>query len=184
MRDDDKAIDNHGLRSLADTGERAEADCMLPIGYLGHSMKQIVASGVPITSGIWLLPFYDLPKVGGDFFATEITFDLAGTLHPGEVRSRPRLSKCYTSRVETLIERVPDIVQGLGGLASDGARQSSVCLDLEAMVLGLVVRLYDDAHSVREEVLTQTVKFVDGFCCPLESFFRAIERCESNYHPS
>ena len=41
-------------------------------------MEKVVAAGIPITSGIWLLPFYDLPKVGGDVFAAEVAFDLPG----------------------------------------------------------------------------------------------------------
>jgi len=91
-------------------GRCLEADSMLPIGYRGESTNNVIASGVTLTSGVWLLPLEWLPDFGRQP-SRQKSFEVGvGILRPRIVDVSLRsFSYGGAGRVSHLVERVFDM---------------------------------------------------------------------------
>lgn len=165
-----------------------EADCVLPIRELGDFSNCIVSPGVSVTSRVWLFPFNDLPKFGGDGAVFEGSVEVDGASAPREMQiSFLGDPPNGTARGKHgLVKRVPKVAQCLGRPSGQGARNGIEYLELVDLITGFRIDIYD--LSIRlspfndgaqrlgvKEISETNIKLVDCFPCPSDTFLRTIK---------
>jgi len=177
-----------GVNITGNSRGNSQADCVLPIRQLGDFSNCVVSPGVSVSSRVWLFPFDDIPKFGGNGAIFQGSIEVGKTGFPREIQVAllGHLSNGNARSVNGLVEGIPKIPQRLGRLSGQGTWKGFEYLELVNFIAGFRVDIHD--LSVRllplndrpkglgtEEIEEAHIKLVNCFPCPSDAFLRAIK---------
>lgn len=168
--------------NLLGDGGNDQPNGVFGVGYLGHFADKIVASGVGITSGVWLLPFDTIPKLprnGGAFLTPLEAPDQigGGVFSPRVVTWTDGPRDCFAGREDSLVEAMPQIVDGLGPPPGNNVRGRFPLHELERVFSQIFVELFDEFEGflVFGESSKSRRPFIDCFVCPFDQITRLLK---------
>lgn len=173
-----------------DTSQRGRSEGqvkgVLPVGYLGQFSDKVIASGVTITSGVWLQRAKRWPKFWGDFGvgrsgllanSPQAVFEVDWRVGPREVDGfLRRLPNGRKTSVGRLVETVADMGECLGGAFSDDRRKPFDQNNLMDFLSRIFVYIDDAFEGVSfEEGPALGIVLLDSFLSPTECLASAGE---------
>lgn len=179
----------HGKRAAArsrdvrvthtsDVGTECKADSMLSVGYLGEFPDKVIASGVPLTSWVWLEPAQCWPKIFGvdrdlGFFVAlrDAAFEIRWVVSPGKVNVF-----LGGSVPESLVSPMHDGIKGvtrqrdrLSPLSGQSIRDGELADVLDDMFPGLRINLFDATEVLStSEAPRGDIEFLECFATPVD----------------
>jgi len=151
-----------------------QSNCMLFVGDGGERTDRVVASGVAIRSRIWLMTGENIPKPLVDAAFLQESHEIRWPLRPRVIHRlggppRGEVPGCERS----LIERVPESSQRLGGLPPESSRKGLHESNLKDLLACIRIDLSDADCRVRlKEIPGSGVELRNCLVCPTDRLLR------------
>lgn len=164
---------NVGGFSVSNVALDREADRVLVISDGRQRSNNVVASGVPIRSGVGLMVPHDVPQSRIDPARAKQPVEVCWASGPGVIQpfSGP-LGNYVSSGKDGLIKAMPSIIQCFGGLAPEVLWDMCFELDLLDILAGVRIKLdHDFCNITFEKRSDERVEFIGGALCPTNRLF-------------
>lgn len=172
----------HGPEVDGSSSGHFEADGVLCVRERGYGANKGAPAFVRVRSRVWFLASDQIPKLARDalfpgFLIDEFMGEPTRTIHPRVVRIFDRLPYGSASCEEHLIERVPQVVERIGGVLFDANGHLAQQDNLLQFPPSFAVLLGNQAMLCSpHEIVPGALGGGVGAVCPLHKFLRLGER--------
>lgn len=173
-------------RNRADFGSDGHANCVFPIGKLGHASNDIITRSMPIRSAIWLVRNDDVPKIPRDFrSAGVLTFEfpfpqIDQIRRPGVMGILDRNIDYAASGKERLIESIPSVVDSFRDLPCKDRGDGSYKLHLKDLLASCWISFNKAGNPVvvAEESFYRLFSLQECRVAPFDQLARRVETAQ------
>ncbi|WP_422907338.1 hypothetical protein [Primorskyibacter sp. 2E233] len=159
-----------------DIWKECEVNCVLPIGYFGELSRNVIASGVTLTSAVWLERMDYRPEFWRELRRSAIKDSFCSGCGVGPRAIDGRIScenraEGNAGGVSSSVEGVLDALNSIKSLLFSRVGDVGCADNLDNNLPALKIFLSDFSQwAIIEERPAVNIKFVDSFIAPSKSF--------------